>query len=179
MNVQNLEPIQIRVKDSYLFQNDTFTSATKGTLTSVRAMSNQALQFGVLLDTGAHFLGIPINALSQEGFGLKLKDAQAYDCIGSDIEVITYETMRFCPCRTKLFSNQYLDGYYLFSVEFRSGLARHPEQWKQFHVISTKLGLIAYPQYRTIFMDDALCPKWSEPVPQYRENKTLHLSETL
>lgn len=182
MNIKDCPPIQVNVSSKYLFQDQCAQGCENGTLIGVRVQQNQAFQFTVLLESGALFTGIPISAIA--GIGkqpvLSLHEAQAYDAIGDDIEVIEHQSLRLMNCSVKTYSDpeRIINGIYLFTIEFRnSGLARHPEQWKQFHVISTELGLIAYPQYRIIFKDGALCPDHKRPIPKYIANKTVHVSE--
>lgn len=176
MNVQNLPPLQIRVDNKYLTGKSGFE---EGILVGLRCLQNQAMQFTVLLESGALYTGLPISALSQEGFGLDLNVAQAYDNIGSSFDIITYDLIRYAHCTILDFNKKIHKGKYLFTVEFNdnNGLARHPVQWKQFHVISTEKGLMAYPQYRLKFIDDALCPNHKKDFPKYKFNDIVWLSE--
>lgn len=140
---------------------------------------NQAFQFSVLLESGALYTGLPINAITNAE-PLPLNLAQAYDCIGSSIEVITLDLLRYMECSVKFFNGEVRKGLYLFSIDFvdENGLARHPVQWKQFHVIKLDDGaLVAYPQYRIQFLDIALCPDSTRPLPAYQYNTSVWLSE--
>lgn len=179
MNIKDCPPIQVKVLQSYLYQNYA-EGYENGTLIALRVQQNQAFQFTVLLESGALFTGIPIDCIcgAHRDALLPLEIAQAYDSIGEDIEIIEHQILRLMNCSVKLNNNKFLYGQYLFTVEFRtSGLARHPEQWKQFHIISTEKGFVVYPQYRIIFKDDALCPLNKQPLPKYRENKVVHVAE--
>jgi hypothetical protein len=143
-------------------------------------MTNQALQFSVLLESGALYTGIPIHMISTPKFMAKmeLSKAQAYDCIGSNIQAITLDLLRYMTCTVKLNNDEIVFGKYLFTIDFLddNGLARHPEQWKQFHVVTTSSGLICYPQYRIKFTDKALCPDFDKE-SKYKYNDVVHLSE--
>ena len=167
----NLPPLQVKVNNAYL---DDSLGFTDGTLVSVRAMQNQAFQFSVLLSTGALYTGLPISAFGK----LPLDIAQAYDCIGSEIQVITLDLLRYMKCTVKDFNGNIHNGYYLFTIDFtdNNGLARHPEQWKQFHVVKTVNGFMAYPQYRIVFQDDAFCPD-RDTLQGYKYNTTIHCAE--
>lgn len=177
----NLPPLQVFVSNS---ATGVGVGSEAGTLISVRAQQNQALQFSVLLESGALYTGLPISALSRtELFNpTALSKAQAYDCISSNIEVITLETLRHMKCTYLPFGEKEpIKALYLFTIDFiETGLARHPVQWKQFHILQDSIsgGLVAYPQYRIQFKDGALCPDGNKSLPDYKFNDTIHLSET-
>lgn len=172
----NLPPLQVKVLNRYLDGNLGYSS---GTLISVRSLMNQALQVSVLLESGALYTGLPMSALCDTN-PLPLTLAQAYDCIGSDIEVITLDVLRYMKCSVKFFNGDAHKGMYMFTIDFvdNNGLARHPTQWKQFHVIKLDSGhWVAYPQYRVMFLDDALCPNHRNDLPHYNYNETVWLAE--
>lgn len=180
MSNQNLPPLPVYVHNKYLFDN--FEGVSRGTLIGVRSLMNQALQFTVLLEDGALYTGLPISAISRKENDtvLELSEAQAYDCIGSRIEVITFDVLRYMKCSLKTFNNKLHECQYLFTIDFvdENGLARHPVQWKQFHVVENAEGnLMCYPQYRLQFKDGALCPDSAKPLGRYKYNEITHLSE--
>ena len=172
----NLEPLQVKVLGSYLGIDKTYEN---GTLVSVRALMNQALQFSVLLESGALYTGIPVNMICSPSAEcrLNISEAQMYDNIGNDIQAITFNLLRYMPCTVKTDLGNIVNGKYLFTIDFvGDGLSRHPTQWKQFHCISTPIGWMIYPQYRVKFTDEALCPDYEEP-SHYKFNEILHLAE--
>lgn len=171
----NTPPLQVKVRGDYLGIDKPYEH---GTLVSVKALSNQALQFSVLLESGALYTGIPINMLVDldSNCDLTLSNAQMYDNIGSVVSVIVLDLLRYMTCTVKLNSGDIVKGKYLFTIDFEDFLARHPVQWKQFHVISTSRGWVAYPQYRIRFTDEALCPN-QESGMNYSYNTKIHLSE--
>lgn len=181
MTNANLPPLQINVHNNFILTEASGTS--EGTLVGVRALMNQALQFTVLLSDGALYTGLPINALTRnkDTFTiLPLGLAQAFDCIGSDIEVITFDLLRYMNCRLKTFTNVFYDCKYLFSLDFKDqdGLARHPVQWKQYHILENSDGnLMCYPQYRIQFKDKSLCINSDVNFKEYKYNETVYLAE--
>lgn len=179
INIVNTEPIQCKVLKSYLYQDSSAEGYEDGFLVAVRSKQNQALQFSVALAPGSVFTGIPISKITcEEEAILPLDLAQAYDSISDGICYFVMESLRLCKCSVKLNNGQFREGKYLFTIEFNNGgFSRHPEQWKQFHVISTEWGLVAYPQYRIKFTDKALFPLSDGNLPPYRENTTLHIAE--
>lgn len=183
---QNLPALPVYVHHSFLHKASEDSWKLKpeaGTLVSVRAQSNQALQFSVLLESGALYTGLPINALaSAPHFDvMPLLKAQAYDCICSHIEVIELELLRRMKCTYLPWEEKTPhQAYYLFTIDFtETGLARHPVQWKQFHVLeNARTGeWVTYPQYRIQFQDEALAAKHRSGMPEYKYNQTAHYSE--
>lgn len=176
MNNQNLPPIPVFI-DNYFLYNGSQTCRphckTAGHLMAVRARSNQALQFTVLLDNGALFTGLPASAItfteSQIHPILPLPDCQMWDCISDDIEVFTIESLRYAECCVKG-DQKIFSGMYLFTIDFvGEGYSRHPVHWKQLHAIKTNDGyFVLYPQYRLQFTDKALLE--DEKLPKYEAN---------
>lgn len=170
-------PLEIYVHDKFLFnQKSKINSFTKGTLISVRALQNQALQFSVLLETGALFTGLPAQSIVFNSVKqlLSLDECQMWNCISSDIDIFTSEMLQYMKCRVFIDNTRQHTGIYLFSIDFvgKNDLSRHPVHWKQFHAIKTNSGhFIVYPQYRIRFLDDALCLKSEEPLPKYKANE--------
>lgn len=141
---------------------------------SVRARSNQALQFTVLLDNGALFTGLPAHAITfrEDLFNRKLEltDAQMWDCVSDDIDVFCMESLRYAECEVRPNKISPKSGTYLFTIDFvGEGYSRHPTHWKQLHVIQTTDGyLMLYPQYRIRFLDAALFEE--KDLPKYKAN---------
>jgi hypothetical protein len=172
MNNANLEPIKVFVENRFLFDGDLVPGKTPGHLVSVRGLQNQALQFSVLLDNGALFTGLPAHAITFKVDRpiANLAQCQMWDCIGSDIEVFTLETLRYAKCEVNIEVGASKPGKYLFTVDFVSGgFSRHPTHWKQLHAVQSDDGLfLLYPQYRIKFTDKALLE--SEIIPPYKAN---------
>ena len=170
-------PLQLLVRNEYMFDHvEGHGEFTKGILVSVRALKNQALQFSVLLETGALYTGLPASALttSENDDGLSVSDSQMWDNISGHIDVFVIEQLKYMACTVKI-NDAVLEGQYLFTIDYvgYNDLSAHPEHWKQLHVIELFGGsIVCYPQYRIRFKDKALCDKSGEPLPQYRANTT-------
>ena len=174
---KNLPPFQVFVDSCYLYENYYDKEDEYGHLISVRSLQNQALQFSVLLESGALYTGLPLNALKfVEGTNIRpLEDVLMWDNISSDIDVITLDTLLYMPCSVKLLNGEIISGEYLFSIDYvgKYDLSRSPEHWKQTHFIKGSDGLCyLYPQYSIKFLDRALCLEGtkSEGLPNYRHN---------
>ena len=174
MKNQSLQPIPVFIWNSFLFDGDQVPGKTKGTLVSVRGRSNQALQFSVLLETGALFTGLPANAITFTESLLNpvitLQDSQMWDCVSDDIEVFTIETLRYMDCVVSAGELGHKLGRYLFTIDFvGEGLSRDPINWKQFHAVESMCGyLLIYPQYKIQFKDKSLTN--DEALPHYKAN---------
>lgn len=175
MKNANLPPIPVYVWDYFLFDCDNSKEGkTSGHLVSVRARQNQALQFTVLLDTGALFTGLPAHAITFRedtvNGKLELPDAQMWDCVSDDIDVFCMESLRYAECVVRPNKINAKSGIYLFTIDFvGEGYSRHPTHWKQLHVVQTNDGyLMLYPQYRIQFLDAALFE--ATELPRYKAN---------
>jgi hypothetical protein len=176
MNNANLPPIYVYVWDYFLFDCDSSKEGkTGGHLVSVRARSNQALQFTVLLDNGALFTGLPAHSITfREDFingKLQLPDAQMWDCVSDDIDIFCMESLRYAECEVIPNMIEAKSGIYLFTIDFvGEGYSRHPTHWKQLHAIQTRDGyFMLYPQYRVRFIDNALFEDM-DMLPKYKAN---------
>lgn len=172
----NLPPIEVCVSNKFLFRDKKLQKGMSyGHLISVRALQNQALQFSVLLYSGALYTGLPLHAL---GFSEKrphrpLDSVLMWDNISSKIDVLTLDTLRYMPCIVKLTDDTLVKGEYLFTIDYvgENDLSRSPEHWKQTHVIMADDGdMLIYPQYRIRFQDPALCSEKDKKFPEYTYN---------
>ena len=175
MKNANLPPIPVYVWDYFLYDCDGSKEGKTGAhLVCVRSRSNQALQFTVLLDTGALFTGLPAHAITFRedtiNGKIQLSDAQMWDCLSDDIDVFCMESLRYAECVVRPDKIPARNGIYLFTIDFvGEGYSRHPTHWKQLHAVQTLDGyLMLYPQYRVVFLDKALND--STQLPKYTAN---------
>jgi hypothetical protein len=176
----NLPPLGVYVRNEFTHKKDSksYNGKTFGRLIGARSLSNQAMQFQVLLETGALFTGLPANAIcfEEDAPDRELIDCQMWDTISSDIELIQFKTLLYMPCTVKLKSEEIIEGEYLFSIDHigDQDLSRDPTEWKMFHAIKSKEGNFhIYPQYRIKFLDDALCSS-EEGLSEYTFNETIY-----
>ena len=177
----NLPPIEVCVRNKFLLRSDDpdYLGHSWGHLIAVRALQNQALQFDVLLGSGALFTGLPAHSIcfSTEAPERTLLECQQWDNISSSIDVIQLETMLYMPCSVKLEPNgEIVSGEYLFTIDYvgSTDLSRSPSHWKKFHCIKSDEGnLHLYAQYRILFKDKALCWDSGKPIPRYHYNETI------
>lgn len=176
----NLPPIGVFIRNKFTHnkKDPDYNKKTWGRLIGVRSLQNQAMQFQVLLETGALFTGLPAHAIcfEEDAPERKLIDCQMWDSISSNIEVIQLETLLYMPCNLKLDSGETIKGEYLFTIDHvgSKDLSRDPSEWKMFHAIKSEEGNFhLYPQYRLQFLDNALCPDSNKKLPKYQYNETI------
>lgn len=160
----NLPSIKVWVNSSYIYnmKDNEIPTPVEGFLVGVRCLQNQAFQFHVLLRNGAFYVGIPPHMLSFEPTinSCPLSDALMWDAVSSDIEVITFELLRYMPCTVKLRSGNIINAMYMFTLDCvgDGGLSRDGENWKSNHVLKAVDGsMIIAPQYRIKFTDKSIC----------------------
>jgi len=180
MNV-NLPPLKVLVRNQFTHHPDAedYNDLSDGRLIALRSLQNQAMQFTVLLDSGALFTGLPANAIcfSEDAPLRDLIDCQMWDSISSSIQYIQLKTLLYMPCTLKLHSDEIIKGEYIFSIDHvgEDDLSRDPAEWKMFHCIKSEEGnLHLYPQYRIKFLDDALCYEADKKLPRYTYNTKIY-----
>ena len=181
MNNINLPPIGVFVRNKYLVKpsDSTYGDKTWGRLIGARSLSNQAIQFQVLLNTGALFTGLPANAIcfEEDAPDRDLIDCQMWDSVSSSINFVQYKTLLYMPCDLMLKSKEVVKAEYLFTIDHvgEEDLSRCPTEWKMFHAVKSEEGNFhIYPQYRLRFLDDALCDKANSEMPKYTYNEIIH-----
>jgi hypothetical protein len=175
---KSLPPIEVYVRNSFLLKEET-EGVTVGYLIGARSLQNQALQFQVLLSTGALFTGLPAHSICFEKNAPErtLQECQHWDNISSEIDIVVYETLLYMPCTVKVEPNgEIIKGEYLFTLDYvgSNDLSRNPTHWKMFHAIKSDEGnLHLYAQYRIKFMDTALCYEHKKDFPNYTFNENI------
>lgn len=157
---KNLPPLTVFVRNEFIYNSK--AGFTEGRLVCARALSNQAIQFSVLLSNGVLYTGLPINSIcfKKDAPYLDLDESLMWDNISNEIDVITLDLLRYTPCTIKTMKDNIFQGFYRFSIDYvgNNDLSRDPEHWKMTHAIETDEGnLLLYPQYRIIFKDPAIC----------------------
>ena len=107
---KNLPPLKIYVRNKFLlFEDDpNYNDVSDARLVGVRSLQGQAMQFQVLLESGALFTGLPANAIcfKEDAPYRELIDCQMWDSISSSIDVIQYDLLLYMPCSLKLDSGE-------------------------------------------------------------------------
>lgn len=173
---KNIPPITVFINNKFIYNS--IPGFTEAKLVGVRSLTNQAIQFTVLLSNGALYTGLPTNAIhfKNDAPEIELEEALMWDNISNEIDVITYDLLRYMPCTVKTTKNRIIEGIYRFSIDYvgNNDLSRDPEHWKMVHIIESNDGnLLMYPQYRIIFLDPALCENNKQLITDIKHNDTI------
>jgi len=157
---------------------------------AIQSYKARALQFHVLLESGAHFRHIPLHWLLHD-LNPRLPDTyqlhllQLWDCFSYRPVVTVFDLFKGYQCDCILKNEDVVQGTYWFTVDWlpdsesESGFLLQPDQNKCAHVIMLDNGQVAaLPTNRILFKDaffignkpDAICKR-------YRTSDTIHTAE--
>jgi hypothetical protein len=178
MNI-NIPFIEVYVARWALTDGQEKQGSEKGWLYAAKAPKHKALQFHVLLESGASYWGLPISALktSEEDGWLSLSDAQLWSSISTSISAIEFEFIRRMACAVRLRSGATEKGTYRFTIDYagQGDLSDTPNEHKCAHIVELDSGhLVAYPNNRVIFNDSSLV-KGGAKDKGYKINTTEYL----
>jgi hypothetical protein len=151
----------------------------RGWLYAAKAPHHKALQFHVLLESGASYWGLPISALktTEEDGWLSLSDAQLWSNISTNVSVTEFKFLRRMACSVRLRNGKTEKGIYRFTIDYegQGDLSDTPNEHKCAHIIELDSGhLVAYPNNRVVFNDSSLV-KGNAAAMGYKINTTEYL----
>ena len=88
----------------------------------------------VMLENGAIYRNVPVHgvAFMDKPCEWDVKDAQTWDCYGSDFTTVEYRYLARLDCKVRANGREH-EGHYLFSVApINDGFSAYPEQAKEF-----------------------------------------------
>lgn len=131
----------------------------------------------VLFENGACYRNVPIHALR---FGAKggikgilqnwtPKEAQKWDCYGSDFSLVNYTYLEPLECVCRIGSDIFPGGEYLFTVvPCGDGYSEEPEQNKEFTFVALQHGPIRVaPTNMVLFRDRSFTTEMEESVREF------------
>lgn len=136
----------------------------------IQSIAGRALGFHVMLQSGAHYRGVPIHALAMQHCDPRpLEDCQLWDCFSHRPAVTVFSYLRDHEANCYLRSGV-VSGTYLFTVDWlpdsweRPGFTLRPEQNKCAHVMALDDGnLAALPTNRIAWKDAYFCGQNPDP----------------
>lgn len=184
----NIPPFKVLVRNEFLYnQIKGHGDFTTGWVHAVRSIKGNALQFYVLLETGALFTGLPIHAFCTDKNApiWALSKHQLWDNLSYDISHITLDFVKNMACEVLLKDKTREKGYYLFTIDYAhpsadsKGLAETPDEWKSAHIVELENGnIVAYPPNRILFKDASLVDPTLDPSKLgYKVNTTTWSTE--
>lgn len=138
---------------------------------AIQSIPGRALGFHVMLQSGAHYRGVPIHgiALSESSPEIALGDCQLWDCFSYKPAITVFSYLRDHEADCHLRSGT-ASGTYLFTVDWlpdsweRPGWTLQPEQNKCAHVLALDDGnLVALPTNRIAWKDGYFVGKSPDP----------------
>lgn len=158
----NVPPLHVWVRREFLTGGKEL-GLEEGYAFAILSVRGRALQFHVMLKSGAHFRGVPLHMLlvgKVKGDYKDLSDLQLWDCFSSRPVVTVFDYLRDHECKVWLRDRSQMRGEYLFTVDWlpdseeTPGLIYQPDQNKCGHVIALENGQLAcQPTNRIAWMD--------------------------
>lgn len=178
MNI-NVPCIEVYVARWAVTDGQEKEGSERGWLYGAKAPKHKALQFHVLLESGASYWGLPISALktTDEGGHLSLSDAQLWSNISTRISAVEFDFIRRMGCAVRLRNGRTEKGIYRFTIDYegQGDLSDTPNEHKCAHIIELDSGhLVAYPNNRVVFNDASLV-KGNAASRGYKINTTEYL----
>jgi hypothetical protein len=166
----------VSVPNSYLGP-DMPDGFTKGILHGLYGREGQMILCHILLESGAHWSGIPLVGLSMEWDGepfvgnIPFSDLQPWGCMGEALEISFLEYLeglevapRFLPCKGR---------HTGIIVDWNGKFSRHPEEHKPLSLIHLASGSFALlPNNYFMLFDKHFC-KPSDMTKYYRRGDTV------
>lgn len=178
MNI-NIPYIEVYVARWALTDAKETEGSERGWLYAVKAPLHKALQFHVLLESGASYWGLPISALktTDEDGWLPLSDTQLWSNISTSVSAVEFNFLRRMACSVRLRNRKTEKGIYRFTIDYegQGDLSDTPNEHKCAHIIELDSGhLVAYPNNRVVFNDSSLV-KGNAADRGYKINTTEYL----
>lgn len=159
----DIPPLKVWIQSQHLTEKA--NELEHGYAFAIQSYKGRALQFHVLLESGAHFRHIPLHWLIHNiGAGstnqLSLPLLQLWDCFSYRPVVTVFDLLKGYQCDCILKDEDVQQGTYWFTVDWlpdsdaESGFLLQPDQNKCAHVVLLDNGQIAaLPTNRILFKD--------------------------
>lgn len=159
----NIPPIKVLIPASFLTQNEADTGYEKGYAFAIQSYKGRALQFHVLLESGAHFRHIPLHWLLHDeptATHTDLGDLQLWDCFSYRPIVTVFDLLKDYACDVLLKNKSVVSGRYYCTIDWladddcNAGFVHQPDQNKCGHLILLDDGrFCCMPTNRICFKD--------------------------
>jgi hypothetical protein len=183
----DIPPLKVWIKGSCLGSQEEYEH---GYAFAIQSYKGRALQFHVLLESGAHFRHVPLHWLlhnvgARSTNELSLPLLQLWDCFSYRPIVTVFDLLKSYQCDCILKDENMVQGTYWFTVDWlpdsesESGFLLQPDQNKCAHVILLDNGQIAaLPTNRVVFKDAFFIGNKPDAIAkQYRTSDTIHTAE--
>ena len=178
----NVPPFKVVVPTKHLTQDLSDTGFEQGYAFAIQSYKGRALQFHVLLQSGAHFRHIPLHWLYHDTPLVEAQspsELQLWDCYSYKPVVTVLDFLRDYQCTVLLKDKSVCHGHYHCTIDWlpdsdaESGLLLQPDQNKCGHLIMLGDGRIScLPTNRVLFKDAFFIG--NEPDAPKRKYKTIN-----
>jgi hypothetical protein len=159
----DIPPLKVWLSRRHLTQDDEEGGFEAGYAFAIQSYKGRALQFHVLLQSGAHFRHIPLHWLCWQHTALPAYDLpmlQLWDCFSYKPVVNVLDLLRDYSCVAVLRDKTKVSAKYFCTIDWlpdddcHSGFVLQPDQNKCAHLLLLENGqLAALPTNRVIFKD--------------------------
>ena len=183
----DIPPLKVWIEGKHLGLKDGYEH---GYAFAIQSYKGRALQFHVLLESGAHFRHVPLHWLlhdvsDRQCNPLPLSLLQLWDCFSYRPVVTTFDLLKSSQCDCILKNEDIQQGTYWFTVDWlpdsdaESGFLLQPDQNKCAHVIMLDNGQVAaLPTNRIVFKDAFFIGNNPTAITKrYKTSDTIHTAE--
>ncbi|MFN9114116.1 MAG: hypothetical protein ACK5XN_28955 [Bacteroidota bacterium] len=183
----DIPPLKVWIKGSCLGSQEEYEH---GYAFAIQSYKGRALQFHVLLESGAHFRHVPLHWLlhdvsDRQRLSLSLPLLQLWDCFSYRPVVTVFDMLKGYQCDCILKDENIVQGTYWFTVDWlpdsdaESGFLLQPDQNKCAHVIMLDNGQVAaLPTNRILWKDAYFIGNKPDAIAKrYTTTDTIHQAE--
>ena len=170
---------EVLVRKEFLYNQESgHGEFESGVCFAVSSITNRALGFHVMLDNGAIFWRLPLNALvcDESAPVRQVGEAQFWDNISYNITVNKFNYIKDRACNFKIRTGIQLRGTYMFTIDYaESEYAESANEHKCSHIIRGDDGnFYSMPNNRVLWEDSSrITPK----IPDYKVNTHIYYAE--
>ena len=177
----DIPPLKVLIPNCYLRDNNELDGYEEGYAFAIQSYKGRALQFHVLLKSGAHFRHVPLHWLIHVPTTLdkyELELLQLWDCFSYKPIVKVFDFLKDYSCNAILKDKTTIHGQYWFTIDWLpdsdecAGFLLQPDQNKCAHVILLGTGQFAcLPTNRIAFKDAFFIG--NNPTPETKQYRTI------
>jgi hypothetical protein len=167
--------LYVNVDNKYLGQNMP-NGVTAGIWHAANSKKSQVLACHVLLESGAHWSGLPLHALSlTENFSMPYEHVMPWACMGEHLETFHIEYLEGLRCRisTPFCGEGRHTG---IMVDWTDGFSRYPQEHKPLNLIAVDSGQFALLPNNYVLYEDKhfVSPASQENMKHYRRGDKVY-----
>lgn len=166
-------PIKCMVRKEYFSNESGYVDAL---IIAITCEQSRQPTFTVLLDTGAKYDPIPINAICHKKCKpMPISDCSWWDSLSDEFNIEVIPTIKDMFCQVRSRNGATYKGNYLLTLKFKGGWAEVPQEHKVFDLIKLFNGNFFWTvNNKTTYLDSSFCT--SETIKLNR-NTQIYSSE--